>query len=69
LHFLQELWELEGLNNRVQWAKPFEYVFSHTGRQNTPKTLKTPTWEGGSGQPEPNPFYLLNQDESYYASQ
>ncbi|KAJ5439970.1 uncharacterized protein N7458_010968 [Penicillium daleae] len=68
LHFLQELWELEGLNNRIQWAKTFEYVFSHTGRQNTPKTLKTPTWEGGSGQPEPDPFYLLNQDESYYAS-
>jgi phospholipase C len=69
LHFLQELWELEGLNNRVQWAKTFEYVFSGTSRDDTPKTLTTPTWEGGSGQPEPSPFYLLNQDYSYYAAQ
>ncbi|OOQ91762.1 phosphatidylglycerol specific phospholipase [Penicillium brasilianum] len=67
LHFLQELWGLEGLNNRVQWAKTFEYVFSGTSRDDTPKTLSTPTWEGGSGQPEPSAFYLLNQDYSYYA--
>ena len=67
LHFLQELWELEGLNNRVQWAKTFETVFSDMPRCNTPKTLGTPTWYGGSGQPEPSPFYLLNQDYSYYA--
>jgi phospholipase C len=69
LHFLQELWGLEGLNNRVQWAKTFEYVFSGIRRDNTPKTLTTPTWEGGSGQPEPKSFYLLNQDYSYYAEQ
>lgn len=69
LHFLQELWELEGLNNRVQWAKTFETVFAARGRDNTPKTLSTPTWYGGSGQPEPEAFGLLNQDESYYASQ
>jgi phospholipase C len=69
LHFLQELWELEGLNNRVQWAKTFESVFTSSGRENTPKTLTTPTWYGGSGQPKPEPFGLLNQDESYYAAQ
>lgn len=28
LHFLQNLWNLEGLNNRVQWAKTFEHIFS-----------------------------------------
>jgi phospholipase C len=69
LHFLQELWDLEGLNNRVQWAKTFESAFTATGRDNTPQTLSTPTWYGGSGQPEPETFGLLNQDESYYASQ
>jgi phospholipase C len=68
LHFLQELWNLEGLNNRVQWAKTFESAFTTKGRTNTPKTLSTPTWYGGSGQPEPSVFGLLNQDESYYAS-
>lgn len=67
LHFLQELWELDGLNNRVQWAKTFEFVFSDERRCNTPKTLRTPIWYGGSGQPEPKPFYLLNQEYSYYA--
>lgn len=67
LHFLQELWGLEGLNNRVQWAKTFESVFTAQGRGDAPEVLKTPTWVGGSGLPEPSPFYLLNQDESYYA--
>ena len=67
LHFLQELWQLEGLNNRVQWAKTFESVFT-SKKRDTPKTLSTPTWYGGSGQPEPEAFRLLNQDESYYAS-
>ncbi|KAI9929177.1 hypothetical protein MW887_001581 [Aspergillus wentii] len=67
LHFLQELWGLEGLNNRVQWAKTFEHVFDNTRRDDTPEKLQTPTWYGGSGQPEPVPFYLLNQDEGYYA--
>ncbi|KAJ5235661.1 uncharacterized protein N7469_004829 [Penicillium citrinum] len=68
LHFLQELWQLEGLNNRVQWAKTFESVFTSAKRDSTPETLSTPTWYGGSGQPEPEAFRLLNQDESYYAS-
>ncbi|KAJ5290366.1 uncharacterized protein N7443_010619 [Penicillium atrosanguineum] len=68
LHFLQELWGLEGLNNRVQWAKTFESVFTDVQRHDTPKTLGTPTWYGGSGQPEPDTFYRLNQDYSYYAS-
>ncbi|KAJ5609053.1 hypothetical protein N7528_009620 [Penicillium herquei] len=67
LHFLQELWNLEGLNNRVQWAKTFESIFTTEGRTDTPETLTTPTWEGGAGQPEPDTFYLLNQDYSYYA--
>lgn len=67
LHFLQELWGLEGLNNRVQWAKTFETAFTNKRRDDTPKALVQPTWYGGSGQPEPEPFFLLNQDESYYA--
>lgn len=67
LHFLQELWELEGLNNRVQWAKTFETVFTNERRTDTPKTLTTPKWLGGAGEPEPEAFYLLNQDYSYYA--
>ncbi|KAK1143055.1 hypothetical protein N8T08_007119 [Aspergillus melleus] len=67
LHFLQELWGLEGLNNRVQWAKTFEHVFSPNKRADTPKRLTTPVWYGGSWEPKPEPFYLLNQDESYYA--
>ncbi|KAJ5960599.1 Phosphoesterase [Penicillium vulpinum] len=67
LHFLQELWGLEGLNNRVQWAKTFEMAFTNKRRDDTPQTLVKPTWYGGSGQPEPEPFFLLNQDESYYA--
>lgn len=68
LHFLQELWGLKGLNNRVQWAKTFEYVFSPDKRTDTPKNLTTPVWYGGSSQPQPKPFYLLNQDYSYYAN-
>lgn len=67
LHFLQELWGLEGLNNRVQWAKTFESVFTTQHIADKPKTLSTPTWYGGSGEPEPSPFYELNQDYSYYA--
>ncbi|KAJ5584555.1 uncharacterized protein N7459_004355 [Penicillium hispanicum] len=67
LHFLQELWGLEGLNNRVQWAKTFESVFTNEGRTDTPKTLTTPTWHGGSGEPEPSAFYALNQEYPYYA--
>ncbi|KAJ5493290.1 hypothetical protein N7539_002036 [Penicillium diatomitis] len=68
LHFLQELWGLEGLNNRVQWAKTFEHVFKDHKRDDAPEKLLTPSWEGGSNQPEPKPFYKLNQDYSYYAS-
>ncbi|KAE8151003.1 phosphoesterase family-domain-containing protein [Aspergillus avenaceus] len=66
LHFLQELWGLEGLNNRVQWAKTFEHIFSKTKREDTPETLATPRWYGSSWEPQPDPFYLLNQDASYY---
>jgi len=67
LHFLQELWGLEGLNNRVQWAKTFEDVFLNRRRDDAPTTLTTPSWQGGPGQPEPSPFYKLNQDYPYYA--
>ncbi|KAL1988139.1 hypothetical protein VTN96DRAFT_669 [Rasamsonia emersonii] len=68
LHFLQELWDLEGLNNRVQWAKTFEYVFSDQKREDTPTNLSAPIWYGGSVGPQPYPYYLLNQPYSYYES-
>jgi phospholipase C len=69
LHFLQELWGLEGLNNRVQWAKTFEHIFQAKPQANGGLTqLPSPIWQGGYGQPEPEAFYLLNQDESYYES-
>ncbi|KAI9739123.1 MAG: hypothetical protein M1834_007336 [Cirrosporium novae-zelandiae] len=69
LHFLQNLWELEGMNNRVQWAKTFEYIFSESSpRQDTPQKLPIPIWYGGLGEPEPDAFYELNRDESYYES-
>ena len=68
LHFLQNLWGLEGLNNRVQWAKTFEDVFSDTPQANALEALPQPIWYGGSGKPEPEAFYLLNQPYSYYAS-
>lgn len=67
LHFLQELWGLEKFNNRVQWAKTFEHVFSDTMRQDTPAELPKPIWYGGSEETQPHPYYLLNQDYSYYA--
>jgi phospholipase C len=67
LHFLQELWGLNGLNNRVQWAKTFETIFTDKARTDAPMTLSTPIWYGGSTGPQPQPFYLLNQDYSYYA--
>lgn len=66
LHFLQNLWGLEGMNNRVQWAKTFEHVFSDTPRTDALETLPQPVWYGGASKPEPEAFYLLNQDESYY---
>lgn len=68
LHFLQELWGLKGLNNRVQWAKTFEYVFTDEARTDAPANLSTPIWYGGSIGPQPDAFYLLNQPYSYYAS-
>ncbi|OJJ51451.1 hypothetical protein ASPZODRAFT_55936 [Penicilliopsis zonata CBS 506.65] len=67
LHFLQELWDLKGLNNRVQWAKTFEYVFNSEPRTDAPETLSKPVWYGGGDQPEPEVFYKLNQDYPYYA--
>ncbi|KAF2100555.1 phospholipase, PLC-D [Rhizodiscina lignyota] len=66
LHFLQNLWELEGMNNRVQWAKTFEYIFQDTPRTDVPMTLPVPQWIGGVGQNEPEAFPLLNQPLSYY---
>lgn len=69
LHFLQLLWDLPELNNRVSWAKTFEYVFTEKMRTDTPQYLPTPEWVGGSSGVEPAPFYLLNQDYSYYADQ
>lgn len=69
LHFLQELWGLEGLNNRVQWAKTFENIFSDTMQAGGGlASLPSPVWHGGVNQVEPDPFPLLNQDYSYYAS-
>ncbi|KAF2149023.1 phospholipase C [Myriangium duriaei CBS 260.36] len=68
LHFLQELWGLKGLNNRVQWAKTFETVFQNTKRTDTPAKLPVPRWIGGSGENKPAPYYKLNQPYSYYKS-
>jgi phospholipase C len=69
LHFLQELWGLEGLNNRVQWAKTFEHIFSDTPQEGGGlSSLPSPVWHSTAGQPEPDAFPLLNQDYSYYAN-
>ncbi|KAF2086101.1 phospholipase C [Saccharata proteae CBS 121410] len=68
LHFLQELWGLEGMNNRVQWAKTFEYVFQDEMRTDAIERLPIPVWYGGSGGTQPDPFYKLNQPYSYYES-
>lgn len=68
LHFLQNLWNLDGMNNRVQWAKTFEHIFQDQPQNNALEKLPTPVWYGGSGQTEPQPFYKLNQDYSYYAN-
>ncbi|KAI7629874.1 phosphatidylglycerol specific phospholipase [Hortaea werneckii] len=65
LHFLQNLWELEGMNNRVQWAKTFEHVFQNDA-QDALEQLPAPIWYGGSSTPEPEAFYKLNQPYSYY---
>lgn len=65
LHFFQNLWELEGLNNRVQWAKTFEYIFGNDA-QDALESLPAPVWYGGSDTPSPAPFGLLNQDAAYY---
>jgi phospholipase C len=67
LHFLQNLWNLEGLNNRVQWAKTFEYIFQDSP-QDALEELPSPVWYGGSDTPEPEAFYKLNQPYSYYAA-
>ncbi|KAN0073093.1 Phosphoesterase family domain containing protein [Elaphomyces granulatus] len=66
LHFLQELWDLDGFNNRVQWAKTFEYVFTNQKREDAPANLTQPIWYGGIADPQPYPFYLLNQQPDYY---
>ncbi|KAK4561567.1 hypothetical protein LTR86_004246 [Recurvomyces mirabilis] len=67
LHFLQNLWQLDGMNNRVQWAKTFEYIFQDQA-QDAPESLPAPIWYGGSSTPEPVAFYKLNQPYSYYAA-
>ncbi|GAB5590147.1 hypothetical protein Unana1_05047 [Umbelopsis nana] len=68
LHFLQNLWNLEGLNNRIQWAKTFENVFADKARseEDCLKNLPTPRWYGNSGSVQPAPFYELNQPAPYY---
>lgn len=68
LHFLANLWELKGLNNRVSWAMTFEDIFQTSKRTDTMTSLPMPQWYGTSGQPEPAPFYLLNQPAAYYAN-
>ncbi|KAK8177205.1 phosphatidylglycerol specific phospholipase [Phyllosticta citrichinensis] len=68
LHFLQELWGLEGLNNRVQWAKTFEHIFQDTKREDAIDRLPVPEWIGGSEESQPDAFYKLNQPYSYYES-
>ena len=65
LHFFQNLWELEGLNNRVQWARTFETIFQDEA-QEAIESLPVPVWYGGSSTPEPKAFGLLNQDAAYY---
>lgn len=65
LHFLQNLWGLEGLNNRVQWAKTFEHIFGDVA-QDAPESLPAPVWYGGSDTPTPEVFPLLNQEPAYY---
>ncbi|KAK9453386.1 phospholipase C [Dipodascopsis uninucleata] len=66
LHFLQELWELEGLNNRVQWAKTFEHIFQSTPQKNAIKEMPKPLWTGDDYNNEPAVLQLLNQDYPYY---
>lgn len=66
LHFLEQLWDLEGMNNRVQWAKTFESIFLNKPRSNAPMSLPTPVWQTGKGEQEPTAFYKLNQPYSYY---
>ncbi|KAI0475645.1 phosphatidylglycerol specific phospholipase [Xylariaceae sp. FL0804] len=68
LHFLQNLWGLGGLNNRVQWAKTFEHVFADAPRADTPEQMPIPVWQGGSQAPQPDKFYKFNQPYSYYAN-
>ncbi|KAF2142584.1 uncharacterized protein K452DRAFT_358330 [Aplosporella prunicola CBS 121167] len=68
LHFLQLLWDLDGLNNRVGWAKTFEYVFGEERRTDALDVLPVPRWVGGEGQQQPEPFYKLNMPYSYYES-
>jgi hypothetical protein len=48
MHFVQNLWDLEGMNNRVQWAKTFEHVLLTEPRDDTPMELPRPFWFGGS---------------------
>ncbi|OZJ03661.1 hypothetical protein BZG36_03528 [Bifiguratus adelaidae] len=68
LHFLQQLWDLGEFNERVAWAKTFEYVFADEPRTDTITHLPQPIWYGGSSAVQPQPFYELNQDYPYYAN-
>jgi phospholipase C len=60
LHFLQNLWQLDGFNNRVQWAKTFEYIFNDAPQASAIEKLPTPVWYGGYGEPEPKVYTQLN---------
>jgi len=53
MHFIQNLWDLKGFNNRVQWAKTFEHVLLKEPRDDTPMELPRPFWFGSSGYLEP----------------
>lgn len=66
LHFLQQLWNLGEFNQRVSWAKTFEYVFSDKMREDALEQLPYPQWYGGSSQNQPAAFYELNQNVDYY---
>ncbi|OZJ04694.1 hypothetical protein BZG36_02554 [Bifiguratus adelaidae] len=68
LHFLQQFWDLGEFNQRVAWAKTFEHVFADKKRDDAPMELPQPIWYGGAFGNQPQPFYKLNQDYSYYAS-
>ncbi|KAK9452838.1 phosphatidylglycerol specific phospholipase [Dipodascopsis uninucleata] len=60
LHFVQELFELDGLNNRVQWAKTFEHVFTDNLNKKAPTNLPVPIWYGSNYQVQPAKYPAIN---------